>query len=142
MSGIEVAGIILGVIPLLVEGLGTYKKGIKSIRTGFQKKKEVEKLCRALRHQQRLLEELLKSVLLHSGCLVPSEFSGKTQLILLDPELQAAVREYLGENYDVLIDALQECEEVIEQLVHKITKLVPSIKASLHYFPPQQCRTN
>jgi hypothetical protein len=128
MSGIEVAGLLLGAIPILVEGLGTYKKGIKSVRTGFRKRKEVEKLCRALQQQERVLVELLKSILLRSGCDLPDELPAQIKQVLDDADILATVREYLGDNHDPFVNALQECEEIFQQLIYKITKLVPTIK--------------
>jgi hypothetical protein len=130
MSGIEVAGLILGTIPILLEGLSAYKDGIKSVRTGLQRQKEVAKLCRSLRLQDSLLGELLNTIVLQSGC----ELDFSQQLMehegWKDGDTQAAVREYLGPHYDSFVGELENCHDMFQQLLHKLIKFVPHSKVS------------
>jgi hypothetical protein len=97
MSGIEVAGIVLAVIPILVQGLGNYKSGLKIVGSGFRKRMIVDKLCHVLLQQACFLEELVKHVLLSSGCEAPTHFDAQTRAILSNPEIGPDISEYLGE---------------------------------------------
>jgi hypothetical protein len=130
MSGIEAAGLVLGVLPIIFEGLEAYKKGIGSIRTGLHRRKEVEVLCRKLKGQESLLQEFLRTILLQSGCDFDDRSLALTVNALHDPEVQADVQKYLGFHFETFIDNLHDCDEVLQQLVFKITKFVPADKVS------------
>ncbi|KIX00630.1 uncharacterized protein Z518_09695 [Rhinocladiella mackenziei CBS 650.93] len=131
MSGIEVAGLILGAIPILTEGLQTYRKSLKAVKPAFEKRKTIDSLLRALSRQATILEELLKSVLIESGCEIPSSFPAGIEQILTDSETQEAVKDYLGSKHDIFIFTLEDCDEIFHRLALKIAKLVPSVKDSV-----------
>lgn len=126
MSGIEVVGIVLGVIPLVIEGLKSYQSGLKTMGNGFRKRKIVNKLCRALLLQSNTIEELVKHLLLCSGCEVPAALDFQTFNILNDPDVKPEVIEYLDQRYDVFVSMLDECKEILQELATKIAKLVPA----------------
>lgn len=131
MTGIEIAGLLLGAIPIILEGLDIYKGGLSRIGAGFRKRKYVEKLSHALLLQGQTLEEIVKSVLLSSGCEAPLAYKDDTQPYFADTEVQYQVTEYLGEkNSRAFKHAIQECDMIIQQLAMKIAAVVPSVKAS------------
>jgi hypothetical protein len=68
MSGIEVAGLVLGALPILFTAVDCSKDGIHRVGAAFRKKKYVQKLGHALLLQQQILGETEKSVLMASGC--------------------------------------------------------------------------
>jgi hypothetical protein len=68
MSGLEVVGIALGIIPIVLHFVDVYKSSIRRVGTTIWKRKHVEKLARALLLQQQILEETVKSVVLACGC--------------------------------------------------------------------------
>ena len=126
MSGIEVAGIVLAVIPILVQGLNNYKSGLKTVGSGFRKRRTVEKLCRVLLLQSNTLEELVKHVLLSSGCETPTHFDAQTCAILSNPEIEPDVAEYLDQRYDMFILMMDACNEILQMLVAKVATFVPT----------------
>ncbi|KAL9615829.1 MAG: hypothetical protein Q9160_009227 [Pyrenula sp. 1 TL-2023] len=132
MSGLEVVGVILGAIPILVEGLKVYRSGLKTVGRGFRKRKTIEKLSRALLLQQGTLEELLKQVLIKSGHELPADFAfGVNALsILSDTSVQDNIVDYLGTNFDAFMDTIKECYAIFQKLVTKTATMVPSVKGS------------
>lgn len=68
MSGFEIVGVTLGVLPVVLHSVDVYKDSIHRVGTTIRKRKYVEKLARALLLQQQILEETVKSVVLACGC--------------------------------------------------------------------------
>ncbi|KIW11456.1 hypothetical protein PV08_10756 [Exophiala spinifera] len=128
MSGIEVAGLILGALPILIDGLASYRKGLKSLRRGFQRRKLVEELTCTLTVQVKILEELLRFILNNSGYETPETLSTKSLEILRDSDVQNAIARYLGPNYEVITEAMLQCQEIFYRIITSISKLVPSLK--------------
>ncbi|KAK6365892.1 hypothetical protein LTS17_010858 [Exophiala oligosperma] len=128
MSGIEVAGLILGALPILIEGLDLYKKGLKSLRSSFRRRKVVEELTCTLTIQLKILEELLRFILNNSGYETPETLSAKSLEILRDDEVKNAVASYLGPNYDAITEAMRQCQEIVYRLVPKIARIAPPVK--------------
>ena len=139
MSGLEIAGIVLGSVPILIEGLRIYKSSLKTIGKGFRKRKTVEKLSRSLMQQRDILEELLKQMLLSSGCSVPSNLEESFQTILCQEDIDESVADYLGKSYDNVIYWIRECSDVLAGLAQKVARLTPSqVLSSLMIVPPGQ----
>lgn len=137
MSGLEVVGVILGAIPILVEGLKVYRSGIKTVGRGFRKRKIIEKLCRALLLQRGTLEELSKQVLLLSGCELPAGFTfgANAPNVFGDPSVQRDVADYLGSNFDTFIFMIKGCDTSVQRLLVKIAAMVPGVKVCSSSFP-------
>lgn len=132
MSGIEVAGLILGALPILIDGLGNYRKSFRLLRTGFEKRREVDKLTHVVRQQAGIFRELLKSILLKSGCDIPPTFPADMEDVLKDSQTKDSITEFLGEDYETFMYHLRECDESFRQLIFRIAKLVPSVKVPPH----------
>lgn len=131
MSGIEVAGLVLGALPVLIEAIDGYKSGISKIKSGFKKRKVIEKLGRALRLQKTIVEAITRNILAQSGC---DDAAGATdvqlQILLQDKQIQELVDDFLGaENAQVFLDALLECMADISHATIGLATLVPSLAA-------------
>jgi hypothetical protein len=129
MSGIEIAGIILGALPILFEALDGYKDGINRLGQGFRKRKAVEKLARALRMQKQTLESIVKLILLESGCeSLPLE-EAQISEFLVDQLNEDRVKDYLGPQNDLTFrDAITECFDSVQRATSRIATYVPSLK--------------
>lgn len=137
MSGIEVAGLVLGVLPLVLKSVDAYKNGLDTrgrFGTVFKKRKHVEKLARALLHQQSLLEQLIKSIALESGCegfLALQILDENPILYLENTDVQEQVEQYLGPtNSTLLMKELQLVSETVRKIARAISGLVPSTKVT------------
>jgi hypothetical protein len=99
VTGIDTAGLILGSIPLIIEGLKIYQKGIKSVKRSVKYDVSLRKLIRRVEGQKLSFEDNLQKLL--SGANSKSE----DHIELGDDfwtEFSAgvvnqAVKEYLGE---------------------------------------------
>ncbi|EHY58780.1 hypothetical protein HRR83_007506 [Exophiala dermatitidis] len=131
MSGVEVVGLILGIIPLVVDGLSSYKETINAVGSGIRKRKTIETLCRTLTEHRLALRLLLNCMLQNSGCEIPSDDDDSgIQTMLADSDTRQAMEDYLGSHYDVLVGAFEHCEQIFRHLITKVARLVPSIKES------------
>jgi hypothetical protein len=63
MSGIEVAGIVLGVIPLVVSGLEHYADGVSTIKVIFNYESEFRSLSRRLRVESNIFQNTVEILL-------------------------------------------------------------------------------
>lgn len=126
MSGIEVAGLVLGAIPLVVKSVDAYRDGFRRFGTTFNKRKHVEKLARALLLQQRILEEVIKSIVLASGCEDVLALYDDPVGYLKNLDVQEQMVEYLGPNStSFLVDELMVNIEAVGKVVRCISGLVP-----------------
>lgn len=126
MSGIEVAGLVLGALPLVLKSVDAYRDGFRRFGTTFNKRKHVEKLARALLLQQRTLEEVIKSVVLASGCEDVLALDDDPLGYLKKPDVQEQMEEYLGpKSTSFLVDELMVNIEAVGKVVRRISGLVP-----------------
>ena len=121
MSGFEVVGVVLGVIPLLISGLEHYADGIRTMKTMWNYEAIVDHLVieftlsqSNFRHScQNLLVPILPDVeaanLLEGG--VPQ---------WENPMLDKRLREHLGSDYEVYTRAVKHLKEIIDHFIKKL----------------------
>lgn len=132
MSGIEVAGLVLGALPLVLKSVDAYREGFRRFGTTFNKRKHVEKLARALLLQQRTLEELIKAVVLASGCEDVLALDDDPVGYLKNPDVQEQVEEYLGpKSTSFLVDELELNSEAVGKVARRISGLVPGRQVNI-----------
>ena len=132
MSGFEIVGIALGVLPIVLQSVDVYKDSIRRVGTTIRKRKHVEKLARALLLQQQILEETVKSVVLACGCEnvgaleeTPFEYFGSE-------EVRERVEEYLGaKNSVAFVGLLTANNDVVKKVAKNISGLVPAHQVRL-----------
>lgn len=131
MSGIEVAGLVLGALPVLLKSVDAYRDSFRRFGTTFNKRKHVEKLARAILLQQRTLEELIKSVVLASGCEDVLTLDDDPIRYLNNPDVQEQVEEYLGpKSTKFLVAELEANSEAVRKLARCISGLVPGSRVN------------
>jgi len=129
MSGFEVAGVVLGALPILFAALDASKKGIGRGVIFLRKRRCVEKLTLALLSQQQHVAEIIRSILVGSGCEDVSRLENDPVEYLKDKLVQEQVLDYVGsETFAALRGLLEHCHETIQSLAIKIAGLVPSIQ--------------
>jgi hypothetical protein len=134
MSGIEVAGFVLGVLPILFSALDGYRKSISRIGQGFRKRKTIEKLARALRMQRQTLLAIIKQILLESGCKsLPAEDS-EIASFLNEQQTKELVSDYLGHENDAAFeDAVSQCFDSVQRVTARVAYYVPTLKVYLSH---------
>lgn len=128
----EVAGIALGVLPILLRSVDVYKESIRRVGTTIRKRKHIEKLARALLLQQQILEETVKSIILASGCDNVQELDEDPFAFFSDDDVREQVEEYLGsKNSIAFVGLLTANNESVKKVARNISGLVPSELVSL-----------
>lgn len=135
MSGFEVAGLVLGALPILIEAVKSYKNGIQTSKIFFRKKAVVNKLTLALLLQQETLAQIIKAILTQSGCNNIPEFDETPYKCLADAHVQENVLAYLGSsNLYVLNETLGQSYDTVRLVARNITHLVPMTEVRLNVF--------
>ena len=139
MSGTEVAGLILGAIPIFIEAVDFYKEGIQKSKIFFRRRSIVGKLALALLLQQRTLAETVKAILTRSGCQDIWRLETDPVGCLGDTEIKSQVSEWLGHENDVAFcGVLEQSDEIIRKIARNLAGLVGSPKVQLPsstYYP-------
>ena len=122
MSGIEVAGLVLGTIPLIAAGLETYIQGVATIRRYLKYKNELKSLLRALTTEYDIFrnscEELLEGLV-----------QTRTMALLLqdpggdpwkDPMLEKKLRIRLQGAYTGYLETVDDMNSVVEEFKRRL----------------------
>lgn len=118
----EAAGLVLAALPLLVEGLRFYLKGIESIKKYWQYAKALKRLIRKFQVEQRKFgntcTELLVGLVddIELGYLLEQPGGVKWQ----EKSLQLSLRARLGASYQVFFDAVTDMTEATEEFEEKL----------------------
>ena len=137
MSGFEVVGIALGVLPILLRSVDVYKDSIRRVGTTIRKRKHVEKLARALLLQQQILEETVKSVILACGCENVGALEEDPFGYFGNSDLQERVEDYLGpKNSIAFIGLLTTNNNTIRKVAENLSGLVPVHQVDFSFSTP------
>lgn len=119
MSGIEVAGLVLGAFPLMISALEHFRETAEVLEGWWKIKCEYRKCMRNLKYHKLAFEENLEELLLP---LVADE--DKLQLLLKEPggpawkdqELEDTLRERMPKTYSSYSDTIEMMLETVEEL--------------------------
>jgi len=143
MSGFEIVGVLLGVLPIVLQSVDLYKQSIRRVGTTIRKRKHVEKLARALLLQQQILEETVKSVVLACGCENIGALEENPFGYFSNKDVQERVEEYLGPNSSIaFIDLLTANNNVVKKVAKNISGLVPTQHVRFPVPLPEQIATH
>ena len=128
MSGFEIAGLILGAVPLTVAALKQYKTAHEMLLKFKYKSLYVDRLIEALEEQDYYFETEFFMVLRAAGFAQQdaSTISGEyIRTTLLRSDAAEELREYLGNSYDLYRKAIVRCGDSLGEVVRNIGGLVP-----------------
>lgn len=128
MSGFEIAGVVLGALPLVIAALGEYKAG-----KGLYAVWKFEGLLDDLKHQLSLqrttfyldILQLLREAKVSSELLDdvdPSET--RCISVLGDAKTKDEVKRYLGQLYPLFLETLACYEKCLKEIASKLGNLV------------------
>ncbi|KAL8398520.1 hypothetical protein RB596_005886 [Gaeumannomyces avenae] len=124
MSGFEVVGVVLVVLPILVAALDA--PVIPRTLAAFRKRAFVAKLARALLLQKQTIAENIKSIASLSGCDDVWLVDDDPFTYLLSKQVQEQIRDYLGEeNYAALSGVMTDSHQTLERIAGSIEGLLP-----------------
>jgi hypothetical protein len=119
MSGVEVAGLILGAFPLLIQVLKSYREGAEAINDWWKIERAYKKTCQDLSYHEILFEGSVKQFLLP---LVADD--DELLVLMADPagsawenvELEVRLRQRLPKSYDLFLDIIGDINNLVDTL--------------------------
>ncbi|KAK6351858.1 hypothetical protein TWF718_005003 [Orbilia javanica] len=125
----EVAGLVLGALPIIYGAVQVYKDGKKGGNRFFQKRHGVKKLANSLLFHKGTLTEVVRKLLISSGCDDVLDLDENPFDYLMDPDIQGQLHDYLGaETGEVFVIKLGEACKNIQKITRSIAGLVPGVK--------------
>lgn len=128
MSGLEIAGVVLGSIPLLIVALEHYMEGADTVRRYVKYKHELASLHRRLVVEQNMFINTCD--LLLSGLVPLNEVSVYLQkpggAAWKKPEVDANLKKRLQRSYESYFDTIQDLNDAVEEFKKKL-KLYPDL---------------
>jgi hypothetical protein len=126
LTGIDIAGLVLGSLPLLIEGLKSYQEGLGSLKRSIRYDLSLKKLIRRVNEQKICLEDNIQ-ILLQAACSKSSIYPGVGNEYwseLFNGSTGQAVKEYLGEKkYELFEDLLEEFENCLVKLANDLNRV-------------------
>ncbi|KAH7348034.1 hypothetical protein BKA66DRAFT_447496 [Pyrenochaeta sp. MPI-SDFR-AT-0127] len=124
MSGVEIAGLVLGCLPLLIQGVESYNEGLDPIKSFVRWENELPKLIRKLRNQHvhyaqtiRILFEPITSDTELAELL--TDF-GSSQKLWASEELANKLQDKLQESYQAYQSTIADIERLAVKIASKL----------------------
>lgn len=122
MSGLEIAGVVLGSIPLLISALEHYQQGIRTVQRWLKYDREIRCLIRNLKSENCKLENVCEKLLIGlvpDHCIeamVAKPFGELWQ----DKDIQDKVRSRLWRSFSVFERTVQDMNASVEEMKEKL----------------------
>lgn len=122
MSGLEIAGVVLGSIPLAIAALEHYMDGIRAIKHWQNYARELKSLKRNLNTERVKFQNVCETLLVG---IVPSS---KIEAMIDDPfgaqwhegEMSRKLRVRLWRSFKLFEETVQDMEEAIKELMKRL----------------------
>lgn len=113
----EVAGIVLGGIPLAVNALQQYRSFLNTLKNA---QRELDSIIRCLRTQQRILENTCETLL--QGIVPPSDIATMIQkpFDYLWTEHEEHIKLRLDQDWNIFEDTAKDMETIVNNLHAKL----------------------
>ncbi|KAK3720810.1 hypothetical protein LTR37_003473 [Vermiconidia calcicola] len=122
MSGIEVAGLVFGAIPLVISGLEHYAEGVATVKVMFNYPSEFRSLGRRLNVEKEIFQNIMESLL--DGCaddgILTDLLGQQAGNSWSNPEIDKALRNKLGRSYSVYLETVQDMNESLARFKERL----------------------
>ncbi|CAG7554629.1 unnamed protein product [Fusarium equiseti] len=122
MSGFDVAGVILGSIPLVISTLEHYKNGISVIQRYRRYERELQRLIRNLATEKSRLQNVCEKLL--DGIVPPSRIDEMVENprgdLWVKYETQKAIRTRLWKSWNAFEETLRDIQTATEGMYEKL----------------------
>lgn len=133
MSGVEVAGLVLAVLPVLVEAIKFYAEGVSTVERYFKYRVPLQSVLRALQNEKVIYLNTCETLL--NGLVDNNE---EREALLKDPggpawknsELETRLKQRLSGGYGCYLDTMGDMQKAIEN-IKDLVKLDPDGKVPL-----------
>ncbi|KAI1170208.1 hypothetical protein F4777DRAFT_595397 [Nemania sp. FL0916] len=124
MSGFEIAGVVLGAIPLIISALENYKASRSALAAIVKYHGQLDRLLYKLKIQQTALYFDLVQLLRNAEIEEVEERAdispGDCLLIVQSQRNGAQLQKYLGTHYDTFLDILKRYEQCLKKIAKKL----------------------
>lgn len=117
MSGAEIAGFVLGSIPLVISGLEHYAEGVSTIKIMFNAPSEFKNMSRRLTVEHRILINTVE-LLLHD-CIDDEQLLANLMADSSDPDVwsdaivEKALRNKLQSSFSVYLETMSSLQTTL-----------------------------
>ena len=125
MSGVEVVGIVLGVVPLVISALEHYKEGIDVVSDYRNYRSILKSLKTKLSIQEELYRGTLQRLLLSElspyevQALFPEAETDGNSALWGTPDIEAKLRRKLGVKYELFMDVVVDVSTISHSLTQR-----------------------
>ncbi|KAI0153070.1 hypothetical protein GGR57DRAFT_492502 [Xylariaceae sp. FL1272] len=124
MSGFEIAGIVLGAIPLVISAIEHIQANKGTVGALLHHRHGLIKLLRKLRNQRIYFYYSMRELILETGIdNNPDLEEEDCFLILQDKHTEATLRGRLGHHYPVFLDVLEQYQKYLMTIAKKLKNL-------------------
>ncbi|KAF7534816.1 hypothetical protein G7054_g5932 [Neopestalotiopsis clavispora] len=127
MSGFEIAGVVLGVIPLIITALEHYKAGKGAAAAFIKWGGQLDQLIFRLKSQRTIFYLHMEELLRHAGIEEVVDRIDLTEeecvAILRNTRVAHEIQEYLGSVYELVEEILRRYEECLKTLARKLSHI-------------------
>ncbi|KAK6541414.1 hypothetical protein TWF694_007226 [Orbilia ellipsospora] len=122
MSGIEIAGLLLGAIPLVISALEHYEDIIGPTKAFFKYKGELDRAIRDLRNQHALFEQSIELLLapVTDGQQLNEMIDNTNSGLWKDPDIEGRLKENLGRAYQPYLRTVQDIQTTMIGIALKL----------------------
>ncbi|EGO58564.1 hypothetical protein NEUTE1DRAFT_144828 [Neurospora tetrasperma FGSC 2508] len=137
--GLEIAGVVLGVLPLAIEALEKYGEVARRLNHFYKIRTEYQEWHRQLKYNLLLYERNLKELLLSLMIDDETEKDKIPDLIKdpfgtwwTEPKTARLLQERLRDGYEVYMDCIQVIKQVMEAIVQELALRNPSVQSMMN----------
>ena len=122
VTGVETAGLVLAALPLIVEGLHAYLKGIHTIQRFLKMEKWLKQYLANVENCEVVVRQFIERVLLESEVDVDTDelLDSPGCDLWQDPGLEKQLRKYLGRYYEKYMQTIGDLCRLIDELRKKL----------------------
>lgn len=122
VTGVETAGLVLAALPLIVEGLQGYLKGIRTIQRFLKLEKWLKQYLANVENCEVVVRQFIERVLLESEVDLDADelLDSPGCDLWQDPGLEKQLRNYLGRYYEKYMQTIGNLCRLIEELREKL----------------------
>jgi hypothetical protein len=118
MSGVELAGLILGAIPLVIAALENYEEGLGKVKAFWKWEDQLSDAIRKLWYHYTSYELTIRVLLssITSDAELEDMLSNTDSTLWGDPELDTRLQEKLSTAYRPYLFTVTDIEQAIEEI--------------------------